>query len=247
MNTSIGQTRSAVETRYAVLAPEGLQPSFLPGWQGAICHVAVSPALGSRFSLSLVQMGHDGQCAGNTGVNEYFLYLLEGTASAFIENRGNRLEAGNFIFLPSGRDVQIKSTGPGTRVAVFQKQFQPLPGEARPGALVSHEREVKSQALAGAEGVKVQALVPELPGFDVSVQLITLQPGASLPAAATTLGERCGHLVRGQGIARFNRDWHPLEAKDTIWTAPYCPFWFAALGKSPAVLLCCMDVNRDPM
>jgi (S)-ureidoglycine aminohydrolase len=33
---------------------------------------------------------------------------------------------------------------------------------------------------------------------------------------------------------------------DAIWMGPYCPQWFAALGKEPAKYLLYKDVNRDP-
>jgi (S)-ureidoglycine aminohydrolase len=59
--------------------------------------------------------------------------------------------------------------------------------------------------------------------------------------------ERGACLLRGQGIYRLGADWHPVQAGDVIWTAPYCPQWFMAMGKAPASLICYQDVNRDPM
>jgi (S)-ureidoglycine aminohydrolase len=54
-------------------------------------------------------------------------------------------------------------------------------------------------------------------------------------------------LLRGQGIFRLGTQWLPAQAGDVVWTAAYCPFWFAALGTAPASYLCYQDVNRDPM
>jgi len=34
---------------------------------------------------------------------------------------------------------------------------------------------------------------------------------------------------------------------DVIWTAPYCPQWFVAMGKTPASYIYYQDVNRDSM
>ena len=59
--------------------------------------------------------------------------------------------------------------------------------------------------------------------------------------------ERGWMILRGQGIFRLEADWHPVQAGDVIWTAPYCPQWFVAMGKTPASCICYQDVNRDPM
>jgi len=45
--------------------------------------------------------------------------------------------------------------------------------------------------------------------------------------------ERGMMILRGQALS-FEADWHPVQAGDAIWAAPYCPQWFVALGKTPA-------------
>jgi (S)-ureidoglycine aminohydrolase len=53
--------------------------------------------------------------------------------------------------------------------------------------------------------------------------------------------------LSGQGIYRLDGDWHPVRAGDVIWMAPYCPQWFAAMGKTPASYIYYKDINRDPL
>ena len=65
----------------ALLAPGGFVHGNLPGWEKAVCNVVISPAMGARFSQLLVTLEHDGQCQGNTGTAQYFIYLIEGSAS----------------------------------------------------------------------------------------------------------------------------------------------------------------------
>ena len=110
-------------------------PSHLPGWEKAVCQVLISPALGARFSQLLITLERDGQCAGNTGANQYFVYVLEGAASILLDARKHRLETGGYAYLPSGQDVQIASGAPATRLLVFQKEYQPLPGVGETGGL----------------------------------------------------------------------------------------------------------------
>ena len=66
-------------------------------------------------------------------------------------------------------------------------------------------------------------------------------------AAAYQDTQRGGRVLRGQAIFRLGADWHPVQAGDVIWTAPYCPQWLVAMGRGPASFICYQDVNRDPM
>jgi (S)-ureidoglycine aminohydrolase len=247
MTELFGTTRNVVKVRHALLTPGSLVPSHLPGWEKSVCLVLISPALGARFSQLLIAMEREGQCAGNTGANQYFIYVLEGAASILLEARKHRLEPGSYVYLPSGQDVQIAGGAPATRLLVFQKEYQPLPGLAKPAAFASHEREVRAQPLQGNEDAKVQALLPGLPAFGLAVNLISCPPGAAPVFVESPAMERGLMILRGQGVYRLEADWHPVQAGDAIWTAPYCPQWFVALGKIPANYICYQDVNRDPI
>src|SRR5204863_4117215 len=108
MNELFGFTRNVVKGRYALLTPSGFVASFLPGWEKAVCNVLISPAMGARFSQLLITLEKDGQCQGNTGANQFFIYLLDGPANILLEERRHRLEPGSYVYLPAGTDIQIK-------------------------------------------------------------------------------------------------------------------------------------------
>jgi (S)-ureidoglycine aminohydrolase len=247
MTELFGTTRSVVKGRYALITPSGLVPSQLPGWEKAVCYTLISPALNARFSQLLITLERDGKCAGNTGANQYFVYVLEGAASILLEARKHRLEAGSYAYLPSGQDVQIASSAPAARLLVFQKQYQPLRGVAKPVGFAAHERDVKGQPARANEDLRLQALLPGNSAFDMAVNILTCQPGAALPSVETPVMERGLMMLRGQGVYRLEADWHPVQAGDVIWTAPYCPQWFVAMGKTPASYIYYQDANRDPM
>jgi (S)-ureidoglycine aminohydrolase len=247
MTELFGTTRSVVKGRYALITPGSRVPSQLPGWQKAVCCMLVSPALGARFSQLLITLEREGKCEGNTGANQYFVYVLEGSASILLGARKHRLEAGSYAYLPSGQDVQIASGGPAASLLVFQKAYQPLRSVARPAGFAAHEREVKGQPSRGNEGLHLQTLLPSDPSFDMAVNILTCQPGAVLPSVEAPVMERGLMMLQGQGIYRVEADWHPVQAGDVIWTAPYCPQWFVAMGKTPASYIYYQDANRDPM
>ena len=89
MTELFGTTRNVVKGRYALLTPGGFVPSYLPGWEKAVCYTVISPALGARFSQSLITLEREGKCVGNTGANQYFIYALEGSASILLEAPGH--------------------------------------------------------------------------------------------------------------------------------------------------------------
>jgi (S)-ureidoglycine aminohydrolase len=247
MNDLFGGSRDALRDRYAVRTPGSLVPSCLPGWEKAQCHVLIAPAMGARFSELLIVLENDGQCMGNTGTNQYFIYLLDGAASILLDDRRHRLEPGSCIYLPPSKDVQIKSAGAATRILIFQKPYQALRGVARPPAFVSHEREAKPRPLPGNDGGRVQALLPEDPAFDMGIEILSFEPGAG-PAGVTAQVMEIGlTMLQGRGLFRLGTEWHPVQAGDVIWVAPFCPQWFVAVGKSPASYICYQDTNRDPM
>jgi (S)-ureidoglycine aminohydrolase len=243
----LGFTRNVVKSSYALLTPSGFVPSYLPGWEKAVCNVLISPAMGARFTQLLITLEHDGQCLGNTGANQYLIYVLEGNASILLDERRHRLEAGSYVYLPAGKDVQLKSAAAGTRILIFQKRYEPMPGAATPPAMVGHERDVKGQPFLGNEDARLQVLLPDQPAFDMAVNIFTYQPGAALPFVETHIMEHGLVMLRGQGIYRLEADWHPVQAGDVIWMAPYCAQWFVAMGKTPASYIYYKNVNRDPM
>jgi (S)-ureidoglycine aminohydrolase len=247
MTELFGFTRSVIRRRYALLTPSGFVPSCLPGWEKAVCNVLISPGMGARFSQLLITLEQEGQCLGNTGANQYFIYLVEGNASIMLDEKRNRLEAGSYVYLPPAKDVQLKSASSHTRILIFQKPYRTLAGTTRPTAFVGHERGVKGEPFLGNEDARLQVLLPDEPAFDMAVNIFTYQPGATLPFVETHIMEHGLMMLRGQGVYRLGADWHPVQAGDVIWMAPYCPQWFVAMGKTPASYIYYKDVNRDPM
>jgi (S)-ureidoglycine aminohydrolase len=242
-----GSTRTTLKGRYALLAPDSFVPSYLPGWKSASVVVNISPAMGARFTQLLITLDKDGTGEGNTGANQYFIYFVEGAGSILVGDRRHRLDAGNYVYLPPGTDMQIKSSGVTTRLLVFQKRYEGGQSSEKPAAIIGHERDVKGQPFQGNEDARLQVLLPDNPAFDMAVNIFTYQPGATLPNVESHIMEHGLLMLRGQGIYRLDADWHPVQAGDAIWMSPYCPQWFVAMGKTPASYIYYKDVNRDPM
>src|SRR5207244_12608840 len=102
MPDPFGFTRNIVRQRYALLTPSGFVPSYLPGWEKAVCNVLISPAMGAKFSQLLVTLENEGQCQGNTGANQYCISLVAGAGAIMLDERTPRSEAGSCEYLATG-------------------------------------------------------------------------------------------------------------------------------------------------
>ncbi len=246
-NTLFGSTRDVVKERYALRTPSGFVASCLPGWREAVSVVQISQALGADFCQLFITLQKGGEGSGNTGELEFVVYVLAGKCLAQLGGKQHKLGAGSYAYLPAHSDFRFAEAQPGTQLLVFQKRFQPLAGAAVPELIVGAAADIPGQPFLGNEDARLQVLLPDRPEFDLAVNIFTYQPGATLPFVETHIMEHGLLMLQGQGIYRLDADWHPVQAGDVIWMAPYCPQWFVAMGKTPASYIYYKDVNRAPL
>ncbi len=203
----------------------------------AVIHIA--PARGAQFTeyTAIFEPG------GSLGpvADQRFVYVLEGQLAV----QGTVLAKGGFAYQPQGSSAVIESAG-NARAIVIEKPYQPLPGTYPPAAFASHENAIESKPLDGDVSLQVSNLLPADPAFDMAVNTMTFEPGASLSMVEIHVMEHGLMMLQGGGIYRLGDHWYPVAEGDFIWMAPYCPQWFGALGKVPAKYLIYKDWNRHP-
>lgn len=244
MNIPYGQTRTRVAARHALIAPNGHVKSVLPGVSGAATIVLINPAMGARFAQVMITLEAGGRASFSADETETAGYFETGGATLTIGRTKEKVAAGAFFFAPAGEAWSITAPKKGTRVTLFQKKFQPLAGVATPKATIGDAAQVKGQAFLGDPDAQLQVLLPDVPEFDLAMNIFTYQPGATLPFVETHVMEHGLLMLSGQGVYRLEDSWYPVAAGDVIWMAPYCPQWFVAMGKKPASYLYYKDVNR---
>ena len=244
MTTPFGFTRNVVHPHYALLTPAGFVTAPLPGWSDAACVVLISPALGARFSQLLITLTAKGRGAGRTRGDEVFALVLNGATRVTIDRRSHNLTENSYVFIPPGSAFEFSRAKEGTRLLLFQKQFEPLAGARKPSAVIGRTGDRPGLPFLGDPDARLQTLLPDSAAFDLAVNIFTYQPGATLPFVETHIMEHGLLMLAGQGIYRLDDDWHPVQAGDVIWMAPYCPQWFVATGKQPASYIYYKDVNR---
>src|SRR5262249_18574765 len=175
---------------------------------------------------------------------ERFVYMLEGSAVIAVQSKKHDLTAGSFAFLPADAPHELTSSA-GARLAVFEKIYRPLPGSPPPTARVGHASDVAGSPFMGDDALNLQVFLPIEPAYDMAANVFTYQPGGTLPQVEIHTMEHGLLMLRGAGVYRLGDDYFPVQAGDVIWMASYCPQWFVAMGKRPALYLYYKDIHRD--
>ncbi len=245
---NLGRTRSANRRDHLLLTPDTFVRTPLPGVERGVAVVYVSPAAGAAFTQYTAELEPGGTLgpAATLAPAQRFVYVLAGAVDLSTGSTFNSIDSGGYAYLPAGLAHTFTAQTPA-RLAVIEKPYDPLAGVAAPGMLVGRESDIVSTALNGDPDLQVRGLLPDQPGFDLAVNTMTYQPGASLSQVEIHVMEHGLLMLEGGGIYRLGDAWYPVTAGDFIWMAPYCPQWFGALGKQPAKYLIYKDWNRHPL
>jgi len=233
----LGHTRSSYQPDHLLLTPDTFVRAPRPGMENATAIVHVSPAVGAGFTWYTAEFAAGGKLGPASG--QRFVYVLEGDIS--VDRRA--LGADGYAYLPEECDAQVTGAA-GARASVIEKPYRAVGGVQQPEMLAGDEHEVAPAALMDDPDLQVRVLLPGHAGFDLAVNTMTFQPGASLPMVEIHVMEHGLVMLAGSGIYRLGEKWYPVTAGDFIWMAPYCPQWFGALGKTPAKYLIYKDWNR---
>ena len=240
----LGHTRTRVTPQHALIAPDGHVMTALPGWKNAQAIVLISPQMGARHSHYLVEMTMGAGAGAPLAGVERFVYVLEGQLSAQVEGETYNLEAEGFIYLPADTPHTL-TTQETAKLTLYERRHISLEGYDPPPVIAGNAQEVAGDIFLGDKDVVAKKFLPDDPRFDMAVNTMTFQPGATLPFAETHFMEHGALLLSGGGVYRLNDNWYPVQTGDALWMGPYCPQWFGALGKEAASYLLYKETNRD--
>jgi (S)-ureidoglycine aminohydrolase len=242
MNQKLGLTRNVIKPNYALITPDGHVNSVLPGWTGCVVNVLISAALGARLSQYLITLEAAGAGNGDTASHEWFCYVVSGSAKL----NNHTSTAGCFAYLPPHTKYEVRSDARDTKILIFTKVFEPLAGQKLPTPFFGNEKDIAEAPFLGDPHARLKLLIPDTLAADMSVNIFTYDPGATLPFVETHVMEHGMLFLSGSGVYRLDADWHPVNTGDAIWIGSYCPQWFIAAGPHPARYIYYKDVNRLP-
>lgn len=242
MIRKLGLTRNVIRPDYALITPDGHVPSVLPGWTGCTAYVLISAAMGAAFSQYLIALNRESKASGNTEGEQWFFYVVTGRANV----NGTTLTPGGFAYMPPGTEYKVRGLARDTGLLIFRKAYEYLEGQAPPESFTGNEHGITETPFLGDERARLKILIPDTLQADMAVNIFTYDAGATLPFVETHVMEHGMLFLSGSGVYRLSDDWHPVNAGDALWIAPYCPQWFIAAGPEPARYIYYKDINRLP-
>lgn len=245
-----GLTRSTVQRDHALIAPDSHIISKLPSWSQTEGIILISPQMGSmtraRFAQYFAIMQVGAQAGPPLAGVERFVFVVDGSVKVEADSAGEELTAGGYAFLPADVPHTVTATS-DARINVFEKPYAALLDVPPPQVVMGQEQDVETVEFLGDPDLLLRTLLPDTPSFDMAVNIMHYNPGATLPMVEVHVMEHGLLMLQGQGVQRLADSWYPVQTGDVVWMAPYCPQWFVGMGKEPARYLLYKDMNRDPL
>lgn len=252
--TDLLTDRAVIRTAYSVI-PRGvlrdIVTTVLPEWRDTRAWVLSRPAHGGpvTFSQTILEVAPGGGSDAPEPQPEVegFLFLMEGEVEVTLDGQTHRLSAGGFAFLPAGAQWTLSSVGEeAARLHWLRKRYQPLAGHT-PKPLFGNENDIEPAPMPGTEGRwrTTRMIDPTDLAYDMHVNIVTFEPGASIPFAETHEMEHGLYILQGKGVYRLNDDWVEVQAGDFLALRAFCPQACYAGGPNPFRYLLYKDVNRQ--
>ena len=252
--TALMTGRAIFTEAYAVI-PKGcfsdIVTSFLPGWTQTRMWLIARPMSGfsETFSQYVMEVGSDGGSDlpdAETGA-EHVLFVTAGAMWLSLDGQEHELAAGGYAYIPAGCRWAVKNGADDPlRFHWIRKLWEPAPGQEKPAAFVTNEREIKPVAMPDTQGrwATTRFVDPTDLRHDMHVNIVTFQPGGLIPFEETHVMEHGLYVLEGKAVYKLNRDWVEVEAGDFMWLRAYCPQACYAAGPGPFRYLLYKDVNR---
>lgn len=242
-----GFTRSVSRRNYALVTPESHVWAKNPLWLNSTTAHIISPAVGSNFAMYLARMGPGGKAINPKQGVERLAVVLDGYVT-LVAARGLEddvmLKSGEYVYLPPNITHRIRSAE-GASLLVFERKY----GMAEMSEPKFFHGGIEERPLVDVPGedFKLRKLLPDTSDMDFNVHVMDFLPGEHLNVREVHYNQHGLLLVSGRGIYRLGDDYMPVKSGDAIWMAPYCPQWFAALGREPARYILYKDTTIDPL
>ncbi|MFD4422977.1 bifunctional allantoicase/(S)-ureidoglycine aminohydrolase [Agromyces sp. NPDC058484] len=253
--TELLTDRAIVTEAYTVI-PKGvlrdIVTSNLPGFRAARSWILARPVAGfaTTFSQLIVEIAPGGgadrpeQEEGVEGV----VFVTSGALTLELEGLPHVLGAGGYAYLAAGATWSLANEGDApVSFHWIRKAYEPAPDIAAPASFVTRDQDVAPREMPDTDGAwaTTRFVDPDDLGHDMHVNIVTFQPGGSIPFAETHVMEHGLFVLEGKGVYRLNGDWVEVEAGDFMWLRAFCPQACYAGGPGPFRYLLYKDVNRQ--
>ena len=246
--------RAVFTTGYAVI-PKGvlsdIVTSYLPFWNKTRLWVLARPMTGFSESFSHYLMEVEGGGGSSQPDDDKsaqsVIFVTSGALLLTLNGKKHSLAIGSYAYIPAGSNWQLINHSRGvTSFHWIRKRYCAVDGIDLPKAFVTSDADVKPVAMPNTEErwVTSRFVDPTDLSHDMHVNIVTFQPGGTIPFAETHVMEHGLFVLNGKAVYHLNQDWVEVEAGDYIWLRAFCPQACYAGGPEPFRYLLYKDVNR---
>ena len=252
--TELLTSRAVFTNAYAVI-PKGamrdIVTSALPFWDNTRAWVLARPLSGfaETFSQYLMDVDPGG---GSTApepdqIAEAVLFVVEGELVLTIAGTPHTMSLGGYAYMPPATawSLRNRSQAPA-KFHWIRKAYETVAGLPAPDVVVTNENAIAPSAMPGTDGKWATTHFVDVKDLrhDMHVNIVTFEPGASIPFAETHVMEHGLYVLEGKAVYRLNQDWVEVEAGDFLWLRAFCPQACYAGGPGRFRYLLYKNVNR---
>ncbi|MEM8825074.1 MAG: bifunctional allantoicase/(S)-ureidoglycine aminohydrolase [Pseudomonadota bacterium] len=250
--TALMTQRAVFTEAYAVIpgaCMTDIVTSLLPGWRGMRMWVLARPLSGfsETFSHYLVDLSAEGgsDAPEVDAAAQSVLYVVEGGLDLTLDGVTRHLLPGGYAWIAPGAAWTVMAAD-GARFHWIRKRWVGAPGVSMPESFVTHEDEAVTTAMPHTDGrwATTRFVDPEDVAHDCHVNIVTFQPGGTIPFEETHVMEHGLFVLEGKAVYKLNRDWVEVQAGDFMWLRAFCPQACYAGGPGRFRYLLYKDVNR---
>ncbi|ANY22539.1 bifunctional allantoicase/(S)-ureidoglycine aminohydrolase [Gordonia terrae] len=252
--TDLLTDRAVVTEAYTVI-PRGvfrdIVTSVFPEWIDTRAWVLNRPVPGGAqtFAQTIVEVAPGGGSAAPEPQSEVegFVFVTAGSLTVTIAGEEHVLSDGGFGYLPAGTPWSAHNRGDvPASFHWIRKRYEPIAGH-EPAPKFGNERDIEPTAMPDTDGAwrTTRMLDPQDLAYDMHVNIVTFEPGASIPFAETHVMEHGLYVLEGKAVYRLNEDWVEVQAGDYMSLRAFCPQACYAGGPSNFRYLLYKDVNRQ--
>lgn len=233
---------------YALLTPDGLVKNSIPGFDNCDVTILSTPKLGASFVDYLVTLHKNGgnrQGFGATGI-ETFVYVISGKVEARAEGETYALTQGGYLYCPPGVLMMFSNAqAEDSQLFLYKRRYIPIQGHS-PWLVSGNASQLEPVHYEGMDDVILLNFLPEEPGFDMNIHILSFRPGASHGYIETHVQEHGACILSGQGMYNLDNNWIPVQKGDYIFMGAYSLQAAYAVGRGEAFsYIYSKDCNRD--
>jgi (S)-ureidoglycine aminohydrolase len=248
--------RAVFTEAYAVL-PRGtmrdIVTSNLPHWDGTRLWVIARPLSGfaETFAQYVVEVAPGGGSDDPEPDREAegVLFVVGGHAVLTVDGERHDLEPGGYAYLPPGAAWTLRNDSDAALAFHWiRKRYERVEGIDVPEPLVCNEHDVPAEPMPGTDGrwATQRFVDPRDVRHDMHVNIVSFEPGASIPFPETHVMEHGLYVLEGKAVYLLNKDWVEVQEGDFMWLRAFCPQACYAGGPGRFRYLLYKDVNRHP-